>query len=105
MAGTNDDQPKDGQLSLQLPDHVEEAASTPRLSAQVQQFGSYIVYVDESGDHGLASVDAQYPVFVLSFCVFHKGHYTEKVVTAIERFKFRHFGHDSIVLHEHEIRK
>jgi hypothetical protein len=27
----------------------------------------YIVYVDESGDHGLVSVDPEYPVFVLAF--------------------------------------
>jgi hypothetical protein len=27
----------------------------------------YIIYVDESGDHGLSSINEQYPVFVLSF--------------------------------------
>lgn len=26
-----------------------------------------IIYVDESGDHGLSSINEQYPVFVLSF--------------------------------------
>jgi hypothetical protein len=30
-------------------------------------FSDYIVYVDESGDHGLQSMDATYPVFVLAF--------------------------------------
>lgn len=30
---------------------------------------------------------------------------SEKVVPALEKFKFNHFGHDLIVLHEHEIRK
>ncbi len=68
-------------------------------------FGKYIVYVDESGDHGMQSIDAQYPVFVLAFCVFHKGHYSQRVVPALETFKFKHFGHDQIVLHEQEIRK
>jgi hypothetical protein len=42
---------------------------------------------------------------VLAFCVFHKRHYSEKVVSALEKFKFNHFGHDQIVLHENEIRK
>lgn len=55
--------------------------------------------------HGLESIDLQYPVFVLAFCVFHKGHYAEKVVPAIESFKFKHFGHDTVVLHESEMRK
>lgn len=68
-------------------------------------FGKYIVYVDESGDHGMQSIDEQYPLFVLAFCVFHKGHYSQKVVPALENFKFKHFGHDQIVLHEQEIRK
>jgi hypothetical protein len=66
---------------------------------------SYVVYVDESGDHGSIKIDQAYPVFVLAFCVFHKKYYAEHVVPAVEKFKFRHFGHDQVVLHEHEIRK
>lgn len=70
-----------------------------------KQFGSYVVYVDESGDHSLESVDAQYPVFVLAFCVFHKSYYASHVVPTLESFKFKHFGHDVVVLHETDIRK
>ncbi|MAY70544.1 MAG: 3-deoxy-D-manno-octulosonic acid transferase [Halomonas sp.] len=69
------------------------------------EFGKYIVYVDESGDHGLSSIDPNYPVFVLAFCVFHKRHYSEAIVPSLEKFKFNYFGHDQVVLHEHEIRK
>lgn len=69
------------------------------------KFSKYIVYVDESGDHSLQSIDPQYPIFVLAFCVFHKRHYSEQVVSALEKFKFKHFGHDQIVLHENEIRR
>lgn len=68
-------------------------------------FSKYIIYVDESGDHSLQSIDDNYPVFVLAFCVFHKRHYSEQVVSALEKFKFNYFGHDQIILHEHEIRK
>ncbi|MBE8715760.1 DUF3800 domain-containing protein [Cellvibrio polysaccharolyticus] len=68
-------------------------------------FSKYIVYVDESGDHGMQTVDEQYPLFVLAFCVFHKRHYSEKVVPALEKFKFNYFGHDQVILHENEIRK
>ncbi|HRJ97975.1 MAG TPA: DUF3800 domain-containing protein [Fimbriimonadaceae bacterium] len=68
-------------------------------------YSNYIIYVDESGDHGLVSVDVNYPVFVLDFCIFHKEHYTNSVVPLVQAFKFRHFGHDIVVLHEHEIRK
>ncbi len=82
-----------------LPQDMRGAASTPRV------FSDYVVYVDESGDHSLTSIDAGYPVFVLAFCVFHKRHYSEKIIAAVEKFKFNYFGHDSVVLHEHEIRK
>lgn len=79
-----------------------EEKSTPNGESP---FSKYIVYVDESGDHSLQSIDKNYPVFVLAFCVFHKRHYSERIVPALEKFKFNHFGHDQIILHEHEIRK
>lgn len=68
-------------------------------------FSDYIVYVDESGDHGLSSVDPDYPVFVLAFCVFEKRTYTESCAPALQRLKFKHWGHDMVVLHERDIRK
>jgi hypothetical protein len=79
--------------------------STSAFTETPQSFSKHIVYVDESGDHGMQNIDPQFPVFVLAFCVFHKGHYSEKIVPALEKFKFKHFGHDQIVLHESEIRK
>lgn len=68
-------------------------------------YSEHIIHVDKSGDHGLDSVDPGYPVFVLDFCIFRKGHYVETVVPRIQGFKFAHFGHDIVVLHEHEICK
>ena len=69
------------------------------------EWSDYIVYVDESGDHSLTHINAEYPVFVLAFCIFHKKHYSEVVIPAITAFKFQHFGHDMQILHEHDIRK
>lgn len=69
------------------------------------EFSKYVVYVDESGDHSLQSIDENYPIFVLAFCVFHKNHYSDVIVPALEKFKFNYFGHDQVVLHENEIRK
>jgi len=65
----------------------------------------YIVYVDESGDHGLVSIDADYPVFVLAYCIFDKQVYSQEIVPAVQSLKFKHFGHDVVLLHEREIRK
>ncbi|MBU6384195.1 MAG: DUF3800 domain-containing protein [Verrucomicrobia bacterium] len=69
------------------------------------EHSDYIVYVDESGDHSLESINPRYPLFVLAFCVFQKDHYIQKVIPDLSRLKISTFGHDQIVLHEQEIRK
>jgi hypothetical protein len=68
-------------------------------------FSNTIVYVDESGDHGLTSIDPGYPVFVLLFVVFRTSTYINQFVPAVGSLKFRLFGHDGVILHEREIRK
>lgn len=68
-------------------------------------YSDYIVYVDESGDHSLESINPRYPLFVLVFCVFQKTHYVQKMIPALSGLKISTFGHDLIVLHEYEIRK
>ncbi len=68
-------------------------------------YSDYIVYVDESGDHGLKTIDDNYPVFVLAFCIFRKQYYIEKIVPQLQGFKFQHFGHDQTILHETDIRR
>ena len=99
--------PKDAQLPLFR--FAEEIKPLTKVKSEAQEreslFSRYITYVDESGDHSLHSIDEQYPVFVLAFCIFHKRHYSEVIVPALEKFKFNHFGHDQVVLHENEIRR
>src|SRR3990172_984619 len=69
------------------------------------EFSEYLVFVDESGDHGMANVDANYPAFVLACCLISKADYVERISPALQRLKFDYWGHDEVVLHEHEIRK
>lgn len=69
------------------------------------EHSDYIVYVDESGDHSLISIDEGYPIFVLSFCVFQKQHYSHVITPALRMLKFENFGHDMVILHEQDIRK
>lgn len=70
-----------------------------------QQFSDFIVYVDESGDHSLNSIDPRYPVFVLAFCIFRKNTYNQHIAPALRALKFATFGHDMVVLHEAEMRR
>lgn len=64
----------------------------------------YIVYVDESGDHSLTSIDPENPVFVLAFCVFPIHVYVERIVPMVQRIKFDFFNHDMVV-HQREMRQ
>jgi Protein of unknown function (DUF3800) len=75
------------------------------MTTTLETFSDYIVYVDESGDHSMGAVYESYPLFVLAFCIFRKDEYLREVVPAFQALKFKYFGHDSVVLHEREIRK
>lgn len=55
----------------------------------------YIIYVDESGDHSLTSIDPHYPIFVVAFTIFHKATYATAVENLLH-LKFETFGHDMI---------
>lgn len=89
-------------FELDLDPVVEEQKSA---ALPTGRYSNFVVYVDESGDHSMQNVDDNYPIFVLAFCVFYKKHYSEKVVPALEKFKFNNFGHDIVILHERDIRK
>lgn len=65
----------------------------------------YIIFADESGDHGLVSVDPQFPVFALVFGIIRKDLYVDQVVRPFTDLKFKIWGHDQIIFHESDIRK
>lgn len=68
-------------------------------------FSDYLIFADESGDHGLASIDEQFPVFALVFCIVRKEDYVNCIVPAMQRLKLGIWGHDQVIFHEHDIRK
>ena len=65
----------------------------------------FLIFADESGDHGLVSIDEQFPVFALVFCIVRKDDYVNQIVPAMQRLKLGLWGHDQVILHEHDIRK
>jgi hypothetical protein len=71
----------------------------------VSEFSDYIVFVDESGSPTMTPIDPEYPIFVLTFCVFDKAAYVDHIQPAVKRLKFDYFGHDMTVLHSADIRK
>ncbi|MEW8333830.1 MAG: DUF3800 domain-containing protein [Candidatus Thiodiazotropha sp.] len=70
-----------------------------------QAFSDYMIFVDESGDHGLLSIDPDFPVFALVFCLVRKEDYIDMISPAFQKLKMDYWGQDEIILHEHEIRK
>lgn len=65
----------------------------------------WLVHADESGSPDLHRADPRFPVFVVAFCLSRMSDYVSQVVPAVTELKLKHFGHDSIVLHEYDIRK
>ncbi|PLL11975.1 DUF3800 domain-containing protein [Tabrizicola sp. TH137] len=65
----------------------------------------YIVYADESGSPNLEADTKHFPIFVLTFLIVEKDVYARQVEPDVTSFKFRHFGHDQVILHESDIRK
>jgi hypothetical protein len=84
---------------------VNDTSNSNEDPRSLSGFSDYIIYVDESGDHLLSRYDPEFPVFVLSFCIFRKDDYVNQIVPGLQWIKINQFGHDMIVLHEREIRK
>ena len=68
-------------------------------------FSEYIIFADESGDHGMTTINPENPVFVLAFCIFRKADYISIVKQVVAKLKIDFWGHDLVILHNHEIRK
>ncbi|WP_180380740.1 DUF3800 domain-containing protein [Alloscardovia macacae] len=70
----------------------------------MNEYSDFIIFVDESGDHSLKTINPRYPLFVLAFCIFKKEHYIRDIVPAVLELKYRYFGHELVILHEREMR-
>lgn len=84
---------------------TEAEAAMPVAAGFPPSHSDYIVFVDESGDHSLESVNPDYPIFVLAFCILPKMAYVHEITPAVRLLKCDLFGHDLVILHEHDIRK
>lgn len=62
------------------------------------------MFIDESGDHGLANIDKQYPVFVLCGVIIERGAY-EELKNQFNTLKERYWGGKKVIFHSRDIRK
>lgn len=65
----------------------------------------YVLFMDESGDHNLESIDKNFPAFCLAGCIFEREYYKKVARPAVETLKQRFWGRTDVILHSSEIRK
>lgn len=62
------------------------------------------MFLDETGDHGLAHIDPNFPIFLLCGCLF-----SEKALAAfreeMSKLKLKYWNTTDVILHSREIRK
>src|SRR3989344_411927 len=64
----------------------------------------YHLFIDESGDPSLSSINVDFPIFVLLGCLFEDSAYQE-IRTEIIELKREFFGSEHAILHSRDIRK
>lgn len=64
----------------------------------------YYLFLDESGDHGLKTIDEHFPVFVLSGLIISENEYII-LRDKINEIKLNLWGDKKVILHSRDIRK
>ena len=64
----------------------------------------YICFLDETGDHGLSYIDKNFPLFLLSACLF-KEDTLKEVERNVNKFKNQFFRSTQVFLHSRDIRR
>lgn len=62
----------------------------------------YRLFIDESGDPSLSSINIDFPVFVLLGCLFDEVAYQD-ICTKIVALKKEFFGSEHAILHSRDI--
>jgi len=70
----------------------------------VQNYETYYLFLDESGDHGLSSLDPNFPVFVLCGILISDTKYIQ-LRDAINSLKNKIWGNKEVIFHSSDIRK
>lgn len=64
----------------------------------------YLLFLDESGDHGLKKISPDFPIFVLTGLLFSEASYTD-VCAKIDAFKQKFFGNTDVIMHRRDMSK
>lgn len=64
----------------------------------------YSLFLDETGDHGLSTIDGNFPIFLLCGCLISESDLVE-LELSIKKFKIKYFSSENVILHSSDIRK
>jgi len=66
---------------------------------------NYYLFLEESGHHGLKTVNQEFPVFLLCGCLLEQSYFNTEFSNKLNDLKLNYFGTTEIVLHSSDIRK
>lgn len=64
----------------------------------------YYLFIDESGDHGLKTVDESFPVFILCGVLISENNFS-KINSDLVDLKLKYWNNNNVILHSRDIRK
>ena len=69
-----------------------------------KSLNKYFLFIDESGDHGLVTVDQNFPIFLLCGVVTHQNEY-DKIKNSFNTLKSNFWANKDVIFHSRDIRK
>lgn len=64
----------------------------------------YYLFIDETGDHGLANIDDNFPIFMIGAILISDNEYAI-FKQKVKQFKYKYFGDKKVILHSRDIRR
>ncbi|TRX38529.1 DUF3800 domain-containing protein [Flavobacterium sp. ZT3R18] len=64
----------------------------------------YYLFIDESGDHGLKTIDESFPVFLLCGVLISENEFS-KINLVVNNTKLKYWNNTNVILHSRDIRK
>lgn len=65
----------------------------------------YLLFIDESGSHGMVNIDPKWPLFVLVGLLVGEKYYKRTLVPRVTALKIKHGLGTDVVLHSRDIRR
>ena len=84
--------------ALVQPDQDQRAFRVLPTDKQAHAHSRFLAFFDECGDHSLAKIDRDFPVFVLALVVVERSLYRDQILPEFNRFKLDYFNQEGINL-------